>query len=423
MRGIAGAAMLGIVALIATGCTATGSAAAGVHEQVDTPFAKSVEDSLSQALDSAIALSASTGGVAGVWAPWAGEWTAARGKTSIEKGAALTLDTHFRIGQLTQGMTCTVLLRLVDEKKVTLDTTVAELLPSIPGTGAITLGQLCQGTSGLADTHGILAGQYAANPERPWPAIELVSNALALPRIADPGDIAAPSDAGYMLLALALEAASGRPWNDLYHDHVLSPLGLTETTIPGAATVEVPGVHPAGYLAPRAADGTVACDAVADVSRLSPSMGWTSSGAVSTVPELKTWVQALAAGSLLSDKSAKAQWSTIPIGVDVPQWQGFGLGATQIGPMRGGSASMGGYLTAAYSDPQSGLTVVVMLNNATAGPDFAKSFALELASLGARADAAAGSGSEKPVIELPWSAEQMAEALTAAAVCQPAPAP
>jgi D-alanyl-D-alanine carboxypeptidase len=133
-------------------------------------------------------------------------------------------------------------------------------------------------------------------------------------------------------------------------------------------------------------------------------------------------VQALASGSLVSDASEKAQWKTLPVSADAPQWQGYGLGASSIGPLRGGSASMGGYLTAAYSDPKSGLTVVVMLNNATAGVEFVKSFALELASLGARTEPASGSGNTKPAIELPWSAEQMAEALTAGAVCQPVPA-
>lgn len=409
--------MFAAVALLATACSATGAARAALPEQVDTPFDKSVEESLSDTLKTAVALSDSTGGVAGVWAPWAGQWLAATGQLGIKDKKPVTTDTHFRIGELTQGMTCTVLMRLVDEKTVTLDDFVSHVLPSIPGTEGITLGQLCQGTSGIADTHSALGSQFTKNPERPWPPIEIVSNALALPRTGAPGEKWARSDGGYMLLGLALEAATGRSWADLEKQYVLDPLGLEQTGIPADSEVTVPGEHPAGYLVPSA-DGALKCDAVRDVSTLSPSMAGTAGGAVSTVPELKTLVQSLASGTTLTEKTHTKQWQTVPLGGSAPQWEGRGYGGTQIGPLRGGSASFGGYISAAYSDPDSGLTVVVMLNNATAGADFAQNLALQLASLGARTAAAKESALDKPVIELPWSAEQMADKLKADAICQ-----
>ncbi|KQX05094.1 MULTISPECIES: serine hydrolase domain-containing protein [unclassified Leifsonia] len=417
-RGFASAAILAVVALVVTACSSTGAARAALPEQVDTPFGASVEESLSDALKNAIALSDATGGVAGVWAPWSGQWLAASGKLGLKDKSPVTTDTHFRIGELTQGMTCTVLMRLVDEKVVSLDDFVSHVLPSIPGTAGITLGQLCQGTSGIADTRGALGAQFSKNPERPWPPIEIVSNALALPRTGAPGEKWAPSDGGYMLLGLALEAATGRSWSDLEKQYVLDPLGLDETTIPGESTIEVPGAHPAGYVTP-VVDGAPKCDAIRAVSKLSPSMAGTSGGAVSTVPELKVLVQSLASGTTLTEKTHKLQWKTVPLGGEAPQWERQGYGGTQIGPLRGGSGNFGGYISAAYSDPSSGLTVVVMLNNATAGREFAKNFALQLASLGARTDAAAKSGLDKPVIELPWSAEQMADKLKAAAICVP----
>ena len=70
------------------------------------------------------------------------------------------------------------------------------------------------------------------------------------------------------------------------------------------------------------------------------------------------------------------------------------------------------------SDPSSGLTVVVMLNNSTAGAGFAQLLAMKLAAIAAKAQPA--EGKKLPVVGLPWSEEQMTEQLTAAAVCQPA---
>ncbi|MGO7983674.1 serine hydrolase, partial [Rhizobium johnstonii] len=91
---------------------------------------------------------------------------------------------------------------------------------------------------------------------------------------------------GYVLLGMALEAATDKSWNQLYDQYVLSPLGLESTTFPGDSTVTVPGAHPTGYLTPRGADGVPVCDATADVSEMSPSMVWTAGGMVSslTVP-------------------------------------------------------------------------------------------------------------------------------------------
>ncbi|MEJ3405723.1 serine hydrolase domain-containing protein [Rathayibacter sp. YIM 133350] len=406
------------LALALTACTAPGYARSKLPSSASASLPKETADALKAAVDSAMAQSASSGVVAGVWAPWAGEWTTASGTTTIGGHTPMNTDEHFRIGELTRGMTCTVLLRLVEEKVVRLDEQLIDVLPSVPGTDGITLGQLCQGTSGLADYSTMLAGQFAQNPERIWPPLELASNGLAGGRVAAPGTVWASSDTGYVLLGMALQARTTRSWSDLYNQYVLSPLGLNGTAFPDAATLTVPGSHPAGYLAPRGGDGNVVCDAVRDVSRTSPSSGWTAGGMVSSLDDLHTWAQALATGALVSKTSYKAQWQTVPFSADAPSWQGYGLGAAQYGPLRGASAAAGGYLSAAYSDPGSGLTVAVMLNNATAGKDFARSVALQLASIAAKA--ASSSGRERPEIALPWSADQMAEAQKAAAVCQPA---
>ena len=186
-----------------------------------------------------------------MWAPWAGQWLAASGKLGLKDKTPVTTDTHFRIGDLTQGMTCTVLMRLVDEKVVTLDDFVSHVLPSIPGTAGITLGQLCQGTSGIADTSSALGAQFSKNPERPWPPIEIVSNALALPRTGAPGEKWAPSDGGYMLLGLALEAATVDAAGATSSSSTCSTLSdSTRPTIPDDSDVRCPGEHPTGYVAP-----------------------------------------------------------------------------------------------------------------------------------------------------------------------------
>ena len=74
-----------------------------------------------------------------------------------------------------------------------------------------------------------------------------------------------------------------------------------------------------------------------------------------------------------------------------------------------------GALTAAFTDPESGLTVVVALNNSTSGPDFVRETAFALASLGSKATAA--SERQKPLIELPWSLDQATDKMPALGLC------
>jgi D-alanyl-D-alanine carboxypeptidase len=156
---------------------------------------------------------------------------------------------------------------------------------------------------------------------------------------------------------------------------------------------------------------------VLDDTQLSNSMAGVAGGVVSTVSDLKVWAQALAEGQLLSKKSAKAQWATIPGGANAVEWSSYGLGASQLGPLRGRDGSIPGFLSATYSDPASGLTIVVMLNNSTAGASFATNVALQFASIVA-AVPAVGSATA-PKLELPWTGEQAVQSMQAAPVCPP----
>jgi D-alanyl-D-alanine carboxypeptidase len=92
----------------------------------------------------------------------------------------------------------------------------------------------------------------------------------------------------------------------------------------------------------------------------------------------------------------------------------------QFGPLRGHAGAIPGFLSAAYAEPKSGLTIVVMLNNSNAGAPFVQHLAQRLAAIVSKEPAA---GTETaPQLELPWSEEQMVQAMQAGAVCQP-PAP
>jgi D-alanyl-D-alanine carboxypeptidase len=380
-------------------------------------------DRLNAALSVALTLAGASGAVAGVWAPWAGRWLAAPGTTGVDGTAPVTADQRFRIGTNTTAMTCTVLMDLVDEGTVSLDDPVTRYLQRMPGLSGITLGQLCANTSGLADYAEDLAPQFVNNPTRIWLNAELVASGMAITRVGDPGNTWTRSNTGIVLLGMALESATGRTWNELYRQYIFTPLGLTDTDFPAPRELQIADPTLSGLTTALGIDGQAVCGSPLDVSTLSNSMGGVAGGVVSNLNDLKTWTQALAAGSLITPESAKAQWATIPRGDDSPLWQRAGLGVDEMGPLRGSSGSIPGYISASYADPTSGLTIVVMLNNSGTGDEFAAALVRELASIVARVPAAKVTGVTAPAVQLPWSQEQAHADQQALAVCPGALAP
>jgi D-alanyl-D-alanine carboxypeptidase len=416
-RRTAASALLVIGALLLAGCTAPADAVPDGRPQVDAPFAADITERLDAALSEAMTLSGSSGAIAGVWAPWAGEWVVSPGTTALGGNVPLSTDMRFRIAGNTRSMTCTVLLKLVDDGVVKLSDPVSEYLTRLSDIDGITLGQLCQNTSGLPDYVGQLAPHFVNNPTREWPPLEVLSSGFAANRLGEPGSTFAESSTGFVLLGLALEAATNKHWPTLYQQYIFEPLGMNDTWLPEASEVRISGSHPHGYAAALTTAGQTVCEAIRDETDLSPSVGWVAGGAVSTVGDLKTWVQSLAEGRLLSKKAAKAQWATVPMGEGAPSWQSYGLGVQQLGPLRGHAGAIPGFLSAMLSDPSSGLTVVVMLNNSTAGATFVRELAQRLASIASKAPAAPGE--KAPLVELPWAEEQNVAAMQAAAVCAP----
>jgi D-alanyl-D-alanine carboxypeptidase len=61
------------------------------------------------------------GAIVYVDAPGKGAWTATFGSANLKTGAPMRTDFHMRIGSITKTMTGTVILRLVDQRKLRLD--------------------------------------------------------------------------------------------------------------------------------------------------------------------------------------------------------------------------------------------------------------------------------------------------------------
>ncbi|GAA1058985.1 serine hydrolase domain-containing protein [Agromyces bracchium] len=398
-------------------CTPSDSPAAD-FDQVEGAFDDAVVEQLDATLAEAVRLSGSSGAVAGVWAPWAGSWTVGTGTVDFADGAArVTTDTRFQLPDGTGQLTCAVMLRLVDAGVVELDEPVSEMVNGIPGLDGITLEQLCRNTSGLADYYGPLRAHFVKNPERIWPANELLASGLAAGRKGEPGTSWVESRTGILLLTEALEQRTGRSWADLVDQYVLEPLELEGTSLPAASDMAYAGAL-GGYAASYSG-GKPACDAIVDVSRRSSSIGGTASGARTTLADAKAVSESFATGAMFQEATARDVWTLNSLGGDAPGWQAQGIGAQQFGPLRGVAGESIGALAAMFTDPETGLTVILALNNSAGGELLVREAAFALASIASKA--APAEGRDLPLVELPWSLEQATQRMTDAAPC-PLPA-
>jgi D-alanyl-D-alanine carboxypeptidase len=410
-------AAVGVVVVLSacSGVTATSPVALPEQPTHDLPAA--TVEALDASLAEAMSLAAAPGAIAGVWAPWSGRWVSAQGTTAPGGAEKMSTDMRFRVGDNTQPMTCDVLYGLVSDGTVALDDEVSGYLPAIRGIESITLRQLCHGTSGLGDFGKTLGPLFPGNPTRQWSTLELVSDGIANSRTGRPGEAYAHSDTNYALLGLALEEATGSTWKTLYDRYVFDRLGMEDSLFPEPTTLEIADPFVPGWEALKSPDGSLACDAPRDETLLSNSLAFTAGGVVSSLADMQRYAQSFATGALLPEELKEKAWETVPLSTSAPAWQSFGPGGIQMGPLRGQAGYIPGHISAMLSDPATGLTVVVLLNNSTAGPGFARTLAMKLAAIAAKAQPA--EGEKLPLVGLPWSEEQMTERLTESAVCQP----
>jgi CubicO group peptidase (beta-lactamase class C family) len=161
-------------------------------------------------------------------------------------GVPATTDMHFRNGAVAISYVSTLLLKLVDEKKVSLDDSLSKWLPDFPHAERVTLGQLAQMTAGYPDYvigNAQFSNEIYANPFQQWTTQDIIAQISARPLLYDPGTNWNYAHTDYVLLGLALEKATGRDMPTLLQNEVLGPLGLKSTANSDTPEIPYPVLH------------------------------------------------------------------------------------------------------------------------------------------------------------------------------------
>ncbi len=420
-RVVAAVAAALALSLALGGCAIPEQVSVDAPPQVDRALPEETVQQLQEAVTHAMAAAGASGAIVGVWAPWSGSWVGGHGTQSPTDDTAVTADMRFRAARMTRPMVCDVLFDIADAGTVALDDSVSDYVPGVPDLSGVTLRQLCDGTSGIGSYSGMLRPLWLSNPSRVWDPRELASYGLGQPRKFEPGSAYADSDAAYLLLGLALERATNSSLSALLAEHVASPLGLDATSLPSGTATSVAEDVPVlrGHHSLPGEGGALNCTEPLDITELSPSVGYADSGVVSDIDDLGKYTQALATGALDPEGLDRFD-NPLPVYSGAPTWYTADGGAVLAGPLVGQLGSVPGYAVSAWSDPNSGLTVAVALNNSASGGNIAVFLAWELAAIASKAPPA--SGETLPEAGLPWTAQQYHDAIAKGAVCPIPPA-
>jgi CubicO group peptidase (beta-lactamase class C family) len=161
-------------------------------------------------------------------------------------GVPATTNMHFRNGAVAISYVSTLLLILVDEKRVGLDDKLSKWLPDVPNADRVTLGQLAQMTSGYVDyVIGNTEFEEALykDPFRAWEPDQVLGFATSKPLLYEPGTNWNYAHTNYVLLGRALEKATGQQMPESLGDKVLRPLGLSNTANSFTPQIPAPVLH------------------------------------------------------------------------------------------------------------------------------------------------------------------------------------
>lgn len=325
------------------------------------PLAAQSDASLTERLDSIAGVSVERGVAVGLAAAVVRKTDTllmrAYGKADVEWDVPMPLDAMFEIGSATKQFTAVAVLQLRDQGKLSLDDEITRWLPDFDTRGhRVTLRHLLAHTAGIAD--------FTEAPEFPSLSTNLRlprDSAYALqqrypPQFA-PGEMQIYNNAGFWLLGLVIERASGMTYEDYIEQRIFAPVGMSRSMYCNSMENVPRRAH--GYFVSRDR-------AIRRAWTVVHTWPFAAGSLCSTVGDMVTWLQALHGGTVLSPASYAAFITPARLNDGTPLRYGMGL---QVGPDPSGLMYLGhggrgpGFWVETGWYPEAQMAVVVMLNN------------------------------------------------------------
>jgi CubicO group peptidase (beta-lactamase class C family) len=267
------------------------------------------------------------------------------GFANRETREPVTTDTVFKIGSVSKQFIASAVMRLVRDRRLTLDDPVRPYFDDLPASWQpITVRQLLSHTAGLPRESPVFDGMKRA------PDIEIIRGAYRVPLLSPPGDKYAYSNVGYYVLSELIARVTREPWADYVTDAVFRPAGLAPVFTTGARNVRK---RARGY------SGNDNSDIAAEWIALRPSGAF-----MTTISQLAKWEAVLRTDRVLTaaERQLMATGVTLNDGTSAPY--GFGWHVERFNGERyiwhGGG--LPGFSSNFARFPDAGVTVIALAN-------------------------------------------------------------
>ena len=275
------------------------------------------------------------------------------GVRDIAAKAPVTPNTMFAIGSVTKQFTCSAMLMLAEQHKLSLSDPVSKYFPSLTRAKDITLIDLGGHLSGYRDYYPL--DFVDREMQKAQTADAIITEYATRPLDFEPRSRYSYSNTGFLILGRVIEKVSGQSFGSVLTTRIFQPLGLTRT----AYEPKTSGSEMArGYTS----------FALADPFPADPEgAGWAGpAGAIwSTPTDLLAWDRSLLDRKLLSDSSYKV--ITTPQRLTDGRSSGYGCGEgvndRGLGVVLSHGGAVSGFVAQNTVIPSTRSAVVILSNS------------------------------------------------------------
>ncbi|MEV8325801.1 serine hydrolase domain-containing protein [Kitasatospora sp. NPDC127121] len=297
------------------------------------------------------------------------------GKADLD-GTPMNSSWRFRVGSNSKMFNAVLVMQLAEQGLIDLDKPLRDYLPAgtLPDTWTMTGRQVMEHRAGIYDHTNDLLEQAGEETTSAFEARirtnvyaprDLVAMSVKHGQQYTPGSRYSYSNTDFVLMGLAVEHLTGRPYEDVLRERIIEPLGLSKTSFV-VPDQEIQGAHVTGYLT-----NDNRSKPLLDSTQQTGSWVWTAGAVISDAADLDHFLTALMAGSsggLVSDDSLKQMTAALA----TPTAKiSYGLGLRRIslscGDVYGHGGIVQGFQTQSFATPDGKRSVVVFANASNNG--------------------------------------------------------
>jgi len=271
-------------------------------------------------------------------------YTRSAGFSDHENQIKATENSKYRIGSITKTITATLILKAVEERKITLDKKLADFYPSIKNADKITIEQLLQHRSGI---HSFTDDEdyetWNTQPKSEKELLDIISKGYSE---FTPDSTFQYSNPNYILLSFILQKIYNKTYSEIVREKIALPLGLNHTFFGSKINTQNNECYSYSF------SGKWEKETETDMSI---PMG--AGGIVSSPSDMVKFGDALFSGKIISKKSF-AQMTSLK--------DGYGMGIFQLPFYEnagfGHTGAIDGFSSMLSFFPESGVTFALLSN-------------------------------------------------------------